>query len=99
MIGHDDPTPRSPAQYSADEMALYAAYRDQRATVRPTACIGSAECWVELGPPGTGRYGRCGVCGGNALRLLRQTTSGRPPGRWRGSSARGDLVRHRVCAV
>ncbi len=50
------------------EDELSAAYRDQRATVRPSQCTSGPRCWVELGPLGWGKNkhnnGGCLQCGG-----------------------------------
>lgn len=58
--------------YTDDELALYARYRDQRAEVRPLACVEGDGCWVEAGPPALIKNGSCSKCRGSpGLRHLR----------------------------
>ena len=70
--------------YSADELALFAQYRDQRAICRPLGCLGGEACWVELGPPGiSGHAHACAYCGDCPrvlpLHILRDSLDGPPP--------------------
>jgi len=60
--------------YEADELALFHAYREHRARVRPATCRGGEVCWVEDGPPAVDKYQgrtRCRGCGGAPLSLCR----------------------------
>jgi hypothetical protein len=57
--------------YPPEQLAIFAKYRDQRASVRPLLCQGGEGCWVELGPPGLTTHaggatnqGCCAKCGG-----------------------------------
>lgn len=48
--------------YDAQELEIYARYREQRAQARPAECKSSVPCWVADGPPAlTGKY--CRGCG------------------------------------
>ena len=62
--------------YTDYELALFARYRDQRASVRPLCCQGGPACWVELGPPGTVKDGRCRACHGLARYLPKEAPGG-----------------------
>lgn len=55
--------------YTEAELALFAGYVEQRASIRPAQCSYVAECWVSRGPPcykqQSGTYGgRCLGCDG-----------------------------------
>jgi hypothetical protein len=80
--GHDR------AAYSAEELALFAAYRANRERCRPDACHSGTDCWVENGPPCFGRLTssgreRCLGCGGLPRRLPHEI--------WRAMRARAGL--------
>jgi hypothetical protein len=38
-------------QFTADEIARFAHYREQRAEQRPAQCTYASPCWVDDGPP------------------------------------------------
>jgi hypothetical protein len=55
---------RSERHFTADDYALFAAYRPRRALVEPAKCNHDPEhCWVECGPPAITRSGQCRACG------------------------------------
>lgn len=67
--------------YSADELARFARFRDQRALYRPAECtMGGSECWVEQGPPAISRSARCLGCDGIPKGFA--TTAGAPPAKY-----------------
>ena len=47
--------------YDPVELALFASYRDKRASYRPAGCKRRGRCWVELGPRGFS-YAGCLEC-------------------------------------
>ncbi len=49
-------------EYTPEDFALFARYREARAVCRPKKCTGSDNCWVDVGPPGLGSMCRCAVC-------------------------------------
>ena len=55
---------RSERHFTADDYALFAAYRPRRALGEPAKCNHDPEhCWVECGPPAIARSGQCHACG------------------------------------
>ncbi len=38
-------------QYTEEQLALFARYRDVRASCAPQGCTRGERCWVEAGPP------------------------------------------------
>jgi hypothetical protein len=61
-------------EYSPEQLAIFARYKEQRASVRPLACQGGKSCWVELGPPALATtsgasVGTCLKCRGSARQL------------------------------
>jgi len=55
---------RSERHFTADDYALFAAYRQRRALVEPAKCNHDPEhCWVERGPPAITSSGYCRACG------------------------------------
>lgn len=55
---------RKAEDYSPEELARFAEYRDQRASSRPAKCNGNDKCWVERGPPALMTDSQCVGCGG-----------------------------------
>lgn len=64
---------RTARDYTPDDHALFAAYREHRALVRPHQCTHDPErCWVEHGPPAIATNGPrspCLGCGANPRTL------------------------------
>jgi hypothetical protein len=54
---------RPPRDYSDDERAFFATYRDERQLYAPPECHNGENCWVALGPPAITTRGRCIGCG------------------------------------
>lgn len=52
--------------YTAEEIAFFQQYRDNRAALRPRQCNRGERCWVERGPPAfrAGNAGECIGCDG-----------------------------------
>jgi hypothetical protein len=48
--------------YTADEIARFAQYREQRAAQRPAQCTHTLPCWVDEGPPAMDGHYSCRGC-------------------------------------
>lgn len=70
-------------KYSEEQLAVFARYRDNRATCQPRECNGGPDCWVENGPPRISPHGHCIGCHGLPRIAPEDELASRGGGRWR----------------